>query len=269
MSNKNKGKGCVIILVIFLVIGIIGSFITDKTNNSLSIIESAKRSIEKDNYQIAITELETINKEDSLYTEALKLINHADSLHNLALEKKKKVRELENQKIEQEKEENLKEQIKREIASIDEGIDFSGYRKTVDQLQFELVLFGGWAKIVEEGEQSKDLVTQKLTAKLKAKISKIQIKEFPLLRKEYSKIINAKMWENDIEVSASGRRKNYINFTGSIFTTNKNKQLFQKEVQETLKMFRFTQSRYRWYEGENKYTYYTIYKGKDSDLVFF
>ena len=34
-------------------------------------------------------------------------------------------------------------------------------------------------------------------------------------------------------------------------------------------MFRFKQSRYRWYKGADEYTYYTIYEGKDTDLVTF
>ena len=33
--------------------------------------------------------------------------------------------------------------------------------------------------------------------------------------------------------------------------------------------FRFTQSRYRWYDGEDEFTYWTIYEGKDSELVSF
>lgn len=77
------------------------------------------------------------------------------------------------------------------------------------------------------------------------------------------------MWENDIEVSVTGTNRKYINFTGGIFAANKNKKVFQQRVQEVLNMFRFKQSRYRWYKGESEYTYYTIYKGKDADLFSF
>ncbi|ADV48762.1 hypothetical protein Celal_1450 [Cellulophaga algicola DSM 14237] len=95
------------------------------------------------------------------------------------------------------------------------------------------------------------------------------MREFPILRKEYAKIIAKKIWENDIDVTSSSRGNRYINFSGGVFAANKNKQEFQEQVNEVLKMFRFNQSRYRWYKGADEYTYYTIYEGKDSDLMSF
>ena len=77
------------------------------------------------------------------------------------------------------------------------------------------------------------------------------------------------MWENDIEVSANGTGKQYINFTGGIFAANKNKKEFQTQVQKVLNMLRFKQARYRWYKGESEYTYYKMYEGKDSEPVTF
>jgi hypothetical protein len=77
------------------------------------------------------------------------------------------------------------------------------------------------------------------------------------------------MWENDIEVSANGTGKKYVNFSGGVFAANKNKQEFQTQVQEVLNMFRFNQARYRWYKEESEYTYYTMYEGKDSEPVTF
>ena len=112
-------------------------------------------------------------------------------------------------------------------------------------------------------------VKKKLERILKSKVSRVQIKEFPNLRKKYAKIVAQKMWENDVEVSANGNGNKYINFSGGVFAANKNRQEFQTKVQEILKMFRFNQARYRWYKGESEYTYYTIYEGKDSELVTF
>lgn len=77
------------------------------------------------------------------------------------------------------------------------------------------------------------------------------------------------MWVNDIEVSGSGSSTIYINFTGGLFAANKNKQDFQEQVHSVLNQFRFKQSMYRWYKGQDEYTYYTIFQGNDKDLVRF
>ncbi len=133
----------------------------------------------------------------------------------------------------------------------------------------ELVLFGYWADIIKKGENSDDPEIQKLAKQLKSKVVNLQVREFPRLRKEYADVAAKKMWENDIEVYANGTGNRYINFTGGLFAANKNKKVFQEQLHEILTMFRFNQSRYRWYKGADEYTYWTIYEGKDSDLVTF
>jgi len=161
------------------------------------------------------------------------------------------------------------DQLEREIKSINKGIDFSTYRGTVDALQMEIILFGTWADIIMEGENSDDYKLKKLSKKLKIKVTRLQSKEFPILRKEYAKIFGKKMWENDIVISANGNGRKIINFTGGLFAANKNIKDFQTQLNEVLTIFRFKKSHYRWYKGANEYTYYTIYEGKDTDLVTF
>jgi len=94
-------------------------------------------------------------------------------------------------------------------------------------------------------------------------------KEFPILRKEYSNVIDKLLWEQDIDAYSSSSKSTSINFTGSLFAANKNKQDFQQQVSEILRMFRYKQSRYRWYKGEDTYTYYDMFDGEDSDIVNF
>jgi len=160
------------------------------------------------------------------------------------------------------------DQLKREIKSIDEGINLSD-KNTVEELQMSIVIFASWANLIENSEKSDDNEIIILSKKLKSKVAKVQSKEFPNLRKKYAKIVADKMWENDIEVSTNGTGKKYINFSGAIFAANKNKKDFQTQVHEILTMFRFKQSRYRWYKGESEYTYYSIYEGNDSTPVTF
>ena len=201
-------------------------------------------------------------------------IEISDSINNIKIDSFKN--EIQNQvlSLKQYKEEyykqiaeEKKERIKVEIKSINKGIDFSMYRGSVDDIKFEIILFETWGSIITEGLNSEDYEMRKLAKQLKNKVKKLQINEFPRLRKNYGKVLNKVLWENDIGVYSNGYGKRIINFTGGIFVTNSNKQEFQNELQQMLTMLRFTQSRYRWYKGENTYTYYKIYTGKDSDLV--
>jgi hypothetical protein len=256
------------ILASFLV-GILAVATESDEDRAKSSLESAKTYIEQENYSSAISKLNDIKKGNPLYSEAQQLLQKADSLNKMSEEDKKLAKELEAKKAAEEEKLKQKEQLEREIKSVNDGVDFSTYRGTVVALQMELMLFGTWANIITEGENSDDPEIQKLVNQLKQKVANMQIKEFPKLRKEYANIVAKKMWENDIEVTSNGTNNKYINFSGGIFAANKNKQDFQNEVNEVLKMFRFNQSRYRWYKGAAKYTYWTIYEGKDSDLVVF
>ncbi len=256
------------ILAIFI-IGIIGVSTEDNVEDTQVNIDLAQDYIKDGEYKIAITTLNNISKEDTLYNKAQNLIHKADSLNNLSDEEKKIAKEKAIKKELEEKRQQTIEQLEREIKSINKGVDFSTYRGTIDALQMELILFGTWANIITENEKSEDSKIKSLVKQLRTKVVRLQAKEFPIMRKEYAKVVANKLWENDIEVYANGTGRKYINFTGGIFAANKNKKDFQTELHEILTMFRFKQSRYRWYKGADEYTYYTIYEGKDTDLVTF
>jgi hypothetical protein len=256
------------ILSVFI-IGIIGVSMESETENTQVNIDLAQDYISEGKYETAISKLNDISKEDTLYSKAQILIHKADSLNNLSVEQKELAKvAAANNELEEKKQQKI-EQLEREIKSINKGVDFSTYRGTIDALQIELVLFGTWANIITENENSEDPKIKSLVKQLRPKVARLQTKEFPIMRKEYAKVVGNKLWENDIEVSANGTGRKYINFTGGIFAANKNKKDFQTELQEILTMFRFKQSRYRWYKGADEYTYYTIYEGKDTDLVTF
>ena len=251
-----------------IITGILGVMFIDDTINAKENIESANKYIEDGNYSNAISELEKIQKTDTLYNNAQFLIKKADSLSNLTDEEKRIANELKAENAKKEELLKQKEQLEREIKSINEGIKFAD-GNSIDELQVDIIVFATWAKIIKESEETEETEIKNLGKKLKTKVSRIQIREFPNLRKQYAKIVANKMWENDIEVSANGTGKKYINFSGGVFAANKNKKEFQTQVQEVLNMFRFKQSRYRWYKGESEYTYYTMFEGKDSEPVTF
>lgn len=165
--------------------------------------------------------------------------------------------------------EELNEQLKREIASFNKPFDNKTYDGTVDAVQMELVLFSVWSNIIKEGENSTLEDNVKLAKELKTKVTNLQSKEFPILRKRYGKIIANKMWEHDIDIKTIGTSNTIIDFTGATFATNKNIKEFQTTLNEALTMFRFKQTRYRWYKGADEYTYYDLDVPSDKELVTF
>lgn len=256
------------ILAAFLV-GMLGIATENDEDKAKSRIERALTAIEEENYENAISSLEKIDEENPFFPEAQELLHRADSLNRISEEERQLAKEAEAKRAVEEGRLKQKEQLERELAAIDNGVNFSGYRGTIESLQMELILFGTWADIITKGENSDDLEIQSLAKRLRVKVIRLQLREFPKLRDEYAKVANQKMWENDIDVYASGTGNRYINFTGGIFAANKNKKDFQEQIDEVLTLFRFKQARYRWYKEADEYTYWTMYKGKDSDLISF
>lgn len=266
-------------------------FIAIPTPTSQHKLANSQKYFDEGAYYSAKAELEDIQRNDSLYSKAQKIIKASDSLI-LIKKKAKEIADFKKQKeqrvedsIKQEKQRIAKEkaeiaereskrdeqieQLNREIASIKKGVDFSTYRGTVDALQMELVLFGTWANLIEESEKYEDKEIQKLTKDLKNRVIRLQRSEFPKMRANYAKIFGEKLWRENIKVRANGTGKRYINFTGGLFASNANKEDFQKTISEGLRLYRFKQSRYRWYEGDDEYTYWEMETKSDSELVTF
>lgn len=165
--------------------------------------------------------------------------------------------------------EELNEQLKREIAVFNKPFDNKIYDGTVEAIQMEIVLFGLWADIIQKGESSSLEENVKLAKELKTKVVNLQVKEFPIIRQRYGKIIASKMWEHDITIKTIGAGNTILDFTGATFATNRNIKEFQTTLNEVLTMLRFKQTRYRWYKGADEYTYYDLNTPSDKDLVTF
>lgn len=260
------------------ILAIIG--ITTSEDFTQSGIETAEKLIKEGKYENVEDAIKNIKPKDSLYVKAQALIKQADSLKIVKQEndriatekadtKNKIASELAEKKERESQIESQIDQLKRELESINKGVDFSSYRGTIDALQLELLLFGAWAKLIKESDEIENSEISSLNKSLKSKVEIMQVREFPILRKEYTKFVANKMWENDIDVYSNGSGNKYINFSGGIFAANKNKQDFHNQLNEVLSMFRFKQARYRLDKGADEYTYWTMFEGKDSELVTF
>jgi hypothetical protein len=161
----------------------------------------------------------------------------------------------------------VKQQIQRELDALKKPFDNSIYRGSKEVLMMETVLFGLWANMIEEHKNNPDPGVKSMVNELKRKVSQLQVKEFPLMRKEYVGIIGKVIWENNVEVTVSGAGNKTIEFTGALFANNKNVTEAEQAIRDALKLFRFTRANYKWFKYDDEYTYYKIESESDSAVV--
>lgn len=161
----------------------------------------------------------------------------------------------------------LIEQLQREIDSINEGVSFDNFYDNVLGIQMGVGLFGTWAIIIENGEKSENPEANQLAKTLRQKVSQTQIAQFPKLRKAYGAIVKQQVWEHNVEVDVFGNANGTIQFTSYIFADNGNKKMIQEIAGDMLRLLRFDQSRYKWYKGDDEYTYFTLNSELDSKVM--
>jgi len=164
---------------------------------------------------------------------------------------------------------DLKTRISNTIISLDKtNKDISESDLSISDIKITAALLKAYALTIQEGNYSSDTEILKLTSKLKSKLISFQKLILPKLRKQYYKYIKNTLWENDVEVSISGKDNTILSLSGHYFITNKNKAECQNAIYEMVNLLRFKQIRYTWYNGQEQYTYYNLETPKDSDIHY-
>ena len=162
--------------------------------------------------------------------------------------------------------ENFIAQLEREVESA-KSFDGDKFRNDVTSIQLEIAIFKVWKELYEKSTKNNESDIKKLGEELKKNAIQTQKKEFPKLRKNYSEVANKLLWENDIDVKISGGNKyTTLIFTGGVFASNKNIKDMQTELSEILTELRFKRTIYKWYKGQEDYTYYDLKTKKDEDF---
>lgn len=157
--------------------------------------------------------------------------------------------------------------LHRELEFFNRPFDGSAYRGSIEAAQGELLLFHFWKIRIVNGEASQDREANRLASQLKQKVVKMQIGEFPKLRKAYAQALHNKTWEHDVTVSVAGKDNSILQLTGYHFSLNKNIKDMQDILGVTPHEFRFKQVQYRWYNGADEYQYFTLETPADNELV--
>ena len=239
--------------------------------------ESGLKFYEEKNYAQALENLKQVEQSEDEFQDAQSKISEIEVImRKMAAEKKKEdsiaaVEQMRRDSIafvkrKERETAELKEQLKREIEDTRNFKPSETYRNSVTALQLEVALFKAWGNIIRKALNHEDREIQRLGNNLKANVVRIQRSEFPKIRKNYGEVSAKLLWESNIEVRAMGRGYTILEFTAGMFANNKNKKDVQTMLTDNLYLFRFKQSRYKWYEYDDEYTYYTMKSDSDSEL---
>jgi hypothetical protein len=154
------------------------------------------------------------------------------------------------------------EKLDREISDI-ENAEGAESRHSKDEVYALAKMFGDKAIIAESYLKGIDTSISNRAAKLKKLLIARQKKDFPILRKNYIKWADAKAWENDMEIRGRGTTIEYV---WGRFASNKNIKEFQDNSHDLLTKLRFKRAIYKWYKGQDDYTYYDMDSKGDGEL---
>ena len=154
------------------------------------------------------------------------------------------------------------EKIRKTRENIDSCVfeleDFNGadYRGSVASLIEEVNYFSYVITLIEAAEKDSIEKIKEKGKTIEKKLIKIQLAEFPKIRKEYARIMNKKLWVEDIEVRILGNRNSTLQFVSGTFASHSNISDFHFKMARMVQFFRFKRTNFLWYEYDDEYPYY-------------
>lgn len=147
----------------------------------------------------------------------------------------------------------------------------NGYSTEIDnwkRAKNVLIDFNYWYEVLERFEQveATNNDVESLEKSVKRKISKLQIKLLPKIRKYYAAYLNEKpSFDNyKVEIASKGRNRIII-FTNKSLTSRRRIEQLHLSVVSELKVLGFKQIRYKW-SDESRYVRYEFDDYSDFDL---
>jgi hypothetical protein len=186
---------------------------------------------------------------------------------------------LEAERVELEKQKQLEEQKKQEAEAKQKAIDeinifiwlVDNFKdndySSVRNIELTAILFWSYALTVEKYKNHTDSEIKNLALSLERKTSALQIKQFPIMRKEYTKLVDQTMWEYNIDVYSKWTWNWTIEFVWWYFANNKNKLDTYSTLKEMLKLLRFDRANFKWYEYDDNYTYWEVWGITDNKVI--
>lgn len=143
-----------------------------------------------------------------------------------------------------------------------------GHREDYEtgMLPNELKQLEDWGTLIFEGRRAQ-YTDDNLAAlnQLIARASMYQRREFPRYRAGFAKAAAARVWEQDMEVQATGPRNSILTVTSYAFAANRNIALVEATIREGAEKVRFNRIEFQTYRGGRR-TWYDLETPADEDV---
>jgi len=126
------------------------------------------------------------------------------------------------------------------------------------------ILLSSERSLVQQGQRSSLDSISTLAKVAEKKLRAAQLKVYPQLRARWVREKADAVWEHDIYLTHYGTT---LMMTGAVFASNSVIKTYQEKLYKNFEVLRFKQTQYRWYKGQDEFTYYTIASKADSDIT--
>lgn len=142
------------------------------------------------------------------------------------------------------------------------------YTQSMDMIGLALGAFRAGAEAIDDGRDLDldDAVAAEREA-LRRELGRRQAAILPALRDALGPILRKQLWIENGSARTIGAGFRTVEFVAAAFASNRNIQSIQEEMHGLLMEMRFTTARYRWFEQQQDYTYYTMKPPADGDVV--
>ncbi|AWW31816.1 hypothetical protein DN752_17700 [Echinicola strongylocentroti] len=215
--------------------------------------------LQKGNTSYAIKHFIEVKESDQNYENAQKYLEEI----RISQEESRKEKEAELKKSEAKKYLEGLKGVNSKLSLLQDKTSWDSLEELIDDM---ILLDNIEMRIKKALEHINYTGIQKEIDSIKATAPSIQKNKFPLLRKEYGRLLGKQLWRENIDVEVKARNSTTITLIGGFFASNANIEDSQKELVEFLEKLRFKRSEYKWSEVDEKYTYYSIYSKEDKEI---
>lgn len=139
-------------------------------------------------------------------------------------------------------------------------------RFTKREILEELDALKNIGSIVRSAPDTLDVHAKATLSELKTQLVSVQINDYPVLRKHYTKDLSDKLFIADATATCSGRNNNEITFEGSTFAFPTNVQYLHEHEVDVLRRLHFRRANYEWGMRSHRAANYILETDSDSVL---
>jgi len=140
--------------------------------------------------------------------------------------------------------------------------------ESMEHIKLSLELFNAAAILIQRA-QLEELTPEERgsVAELRRQLSLRQRQALPVIRDKVGPIFSQGLWMADSKARTFGERFTTVEFVSPSFVTNANIAKAHLAIHAALVRMRFKRAQYKWYSGQDEYSYYDIDSPTDGSVA--